>query len=129
MFNTANTKLQNSLNTTRSASTSTTKPIAEADEEIDREGQDVNETFENDRMGGELRNGDPRKYSDRDAAAGSGSDAFPEFDLPEGFEWSSEWEVDTSYTLVDKDGRGNAKGLSRLANARQDGRMARAFAT
>lgn len=97
MFNTANTKLQNSLNTNRTA-TSGPRQI----NDVDREGQEVSEIFENERIDGSLNSQDPKKYSDM--ALGDGSDLFPEVELPPEYEWASEWEVDTAYTSVDKEG-------------------------
>lgn len=100
MFNTANSKLQNSLNTNRTPSTSSARPASD----VDRNGQEVKETYENERLDTELTDEDPLKYSAKEALTGSGTKTFPEVELPEGYEWCDDWEIDTSYTSVDKEG-------------------------
>lgn len=70
----------------------------------EHEGQELVEIFENERLAGRLQPSDPKRYSDRDATPGSGSESFPEGELPDGHEWAGEWEIDQNYTSVDRDG-------------------------
>lgn len=103
LINQANTRLQTSLNSAATGA-STKSMQSRNSQDVDREGQVVSEMFENERLEGKLQPGDPKKFSDRDAAAGSGYDALPEGELPPGYEWSTDWEIDQNYTSVDRDG-------------------------
>jgi hypothetical protein len=103
LINQANTRLQTTLNS--SATGGSTKSMQSRNsQDVDREGQVVVEMFENERLEGKLQAGDPKKFSDRDAAAGSGHDALPEGELPPGYEWSTDWEIDLNFNSVDRDG-------------------------
>lgn len=80
------------------------QPSLRSSQEIDRDGQLLVEIFENERLEGKLQATDPKRFSDRNAAAGSGQDAMPEGSLPEGNDWLTDWEIDQNYTAVDRDG-------------------------
>lgn len=104
LINQANTRLQTTLNSTATGG-STKSMQTRNSQDVDRDGQAVSEIFENERLEGKLQPGDPKKYSDKDAASGAGHDTFPDVDLPSGYEWSTEWEIDQNYTSVDRDGK------------------------
>lgn len=118
MFSQANTRLQTTLQNT--AVTSSSASLAHSSssasqsrlgssqqrpsQEIDREGQMLVEIYEYERLDGKLQPQDPKKYCDKHAAPGTGHEAIPEGELPEGHEWVTEWEIDRNYTAVDHDG-------------------------
>ncbi|CCI48799.1 unnamed protein product [Albugo candida] len=103
MFSQANTKLQTTLQ--NNVGTSTRVPSSKNSHPSDKDTQLVAEIFEYERLDGKMSKiSDPKRYSDRLAIGDSGSETFPEGDLPEGYEWTSEWEIDKNYTLVDRDG-------------------------
>lgn len=117
MFSQANSRLQTTLQNTTVASSSSLAHSSSSgsqsrlgssqlrsSQEIDREGQMLVEIYENERLDGKLLPQDPKKYSDKHAAPGTGHDAIPEGELPEGHEWVTEWEIDRNYTAVDNDG-------------------------
>lgn len=120
LFSQANTRLQTTLQNTTTAvgahaSSNSSSSLSSSklglsqsqqrgSQEVDREGQMLVEIYENERLDGKLLPSDPKKYSDRNAPAGSGHDTLPEGDLPEGHEWVTEWEIDQNYTAVDREG-------------------------
>ena len=100
MFNTANEKLQN-LNV--NVSLPLTQAQKSAGDSV-KQGQELDEMFEYERLSGEVESTDPLKYSDKAAKGQSGSDTFPKGNPPEGYVWVGEWKVDTTLPYVDKDG-------------------------
>ncbi|KAJ0405794.1 hypothetical protein P43SY_003644 [Pythium insidiosum] len=105
MLTQANNRFQTTLQATKvgmSATNSATRPPAARGHDVDRDGQVLVEVFENERLDGPLRATDPKKFSDRHAAAGSGHDDIPDGDLAEGHQWVTDWEIDQAYTAVDR---------------------------
>lgn len=100
MFSQANTKLQTTLQ--NNVGNSIRAPSAKNSH---KDTQLIAEIFEYERLDGKISKSlDPKRYSDRLAVGDSGSELFPEVDLSEGYEWTSEWEIDKNYTSVDRDG-------------------------
>ncbi|KAG6622177.1 uncharacterized protein IUM83_09872 [Phytophthora cinnamomi] len=106
LVNQANRSLQTSLQNTTGAPAgkSGTQSRGSGSQDVDRDGQVVAEIFENERLEGKLQPMDPKQFSDRHAAPGAGQDEKPEGDLPAGYEWVTDWEIDQNYTAVDRDG-------------------------
>ncbi|KAK1942180.1 hypothetical protein P3T76_006502 [Phytophthora citrophthora] len=106
LVNQANRSLQTSLQSTTAGPGG--KPGSQnrgsGSQDIDRDGQVIVEIFENERLEGKLQPMDPKRFSDRHAAPGAGEDEKPEGELPSGHEWVTDWEIDQSYTAVDRDG-------------------------
>ncbi|KDO32412.1 hypothetical protein SPRG_02889 [Saprolegnia parasitica CBS 223.65] len=86
----------------------TAAPTTNKIERASHDGELTEYVYEHDRVdGGVLRPSvDPKRYGDASAAIGLGDDVFPTTTLPEGYEWTSEWEVDlfSNWASVDKDG-------------------------
>lgn len=110
LINQANTRLQTSLQNNAASGAALKNMTSRNSQDVDRDGQVVVEMFENERLEGRLLPEDPKKFSDKDAAAGTGYDALPDGDLPSGYEWATEWEIDQNYTAVDRDGANCARG-------------------
>jgi hypothetical protein len=104
MLTHANTRLQTTLQQKVIASVGGKHHAGRGHSDIDREGQSMVEIYENERLDGKLHASDPKRYSARHALSGTGYDELPEGDLPEGHEWSTDWEIDLNYTSVDRDG-------------------------
>lgn len=125
MLSQATTRVQSTLATTTGAAhnnsssssnaatlaKSGTNSLRASQETVDRDGQHVVEMFENERLDGKAlsaAHGDPKRFSDKLAAPGTGQDTLPDSSsdglLPDGYEWASEWEIDLNYTAVDRDG-------------------------
>ncbi|CAI5743514.1 unnamed protein product [Peronospora destructor] len=103
LVNQANRSLQ-SLQSTTVVPGGKTGSQSKGLQDIDRDGQVIVETFENERLEGKLQPMDPKCFSDRHAAPDAGQDEKPEGDLPVGHEWVTDWEIDQNYTAVDRDG-------------------------
>ncbi|KAE8887402.1 hypothetical protein PF005_g3451 [Phytophthora fragariae] len=106
LVNQANRSLQTSLQSTAGvpAGKAGAQSRGSGSQDVDRDGQVVVEIFENERLEGKLQPMDPKRFSDRHAAPGAGQDEKPDGDLPAGYEWVSDWEIDQNYTAVDRDG-------------------------
>uniref|UniRef100_A0AAV1VBE8 Uncharacterized protein n=1 Tax=Peronospora matthiolae TaxID=2874970 RepID=A0AAV1VBE8_9STRA len=106
LVNQANRSLQTSLQGTTAvpAGKAGSQTRGSGLQDVDRDGQVVVEIFENERLEGKLQAMDPKHFSDHHAAPGAGHDERPEGDLPAGHEWVNDWEIDRSYTAVDRDG-------------------------
>ncbi|OQS00398.1 hypothetical protein ACHHYP_03638 [Achlya hypogyna] len=83
-------------------------PASSKIERASHDGESTQYVYEYDRVdGGVLRPSvDPKRYGDASATIGQGDDMFPTTSLPEGYEWTSEWEIDlfSNWASVDKDG-------------------------
>ncbi|TMW59495.1 hypothetical protein Poli38472_004564 [Pythium oligandrum] len=101
MLNQANSRIQSTLQAKAAMAAPTNKSASRGPSDG---GQHVLEMFENERLDGKLLASDPKKFSDRAAAAGSGYDDLPDNSPPDGHEWVSDWDLDQNYTSVDRDG-------------------------
>ncbi|OQR94566.1 hypothetical protein THRCLA_08146 [Thraustotheca clavata] len=88
--------------------TTVSTPTVQKIERASHDGESAEYVYEYDRVDGNILRPsvEPKKYGDASAGIGQGDDVFPSVNVPDGFEWTSEWEIDlfSNWASVDKDG-------------------------